>query len=98
MVSIGSGVSQGAEIEKMIADLQLAKQRELDLLREKLTKNYTEEINKLSRVQGAQMESVLREKDEEMARVKANLAKWKEETAAKIAAAMHDEFRAEWER
>ena len=89
---------QGAEIEKMIADLQLAKQRELDLLREKLTKNYTEEINKLSRVQGAQMESVLREKDEEMARVKANLAKWKEETAAKIAAAMHDEFRAEWER
>ena len=82
----------------MIADLQLAKQRELDVLREKLTKNYTEEINKLSRVQGAQMESVLREKDEEMARVKANLAKWKEETAAKIAAAMHDEFRAEWER
>ena len=90
--------SQGAEIEKMIADLQLAKQRELDLLREKLTRNYTEEINKLSRVQGTQMESVLREKDEEMARVKANLAKWKEETAAKIAAAMHDEFRAEWER
>lgn len=60
--------------------------------------NYTEEINKLSRSQGAQIESVLREKDEEMARMKANLAKWKEETAAKIASAMHDEFKAEWER
>ncbi|XP_075034766.1 uncharacterized protein LOC142097042 isoform X4 [Mixophyes fleayi] len=94
------------ELQQIKEQCQLEKEKALDMLKERLIQEHLEEITNLQRDQlrdsnGANSQSLrqqLREKDNELRAIQRNMAKWKDETATKLARKFEEELNAELEK
>nr|DBA23292.1 TPA: hypothetical protein GDO54_014220 [Pyxicephalus adspersus] len=94
------------ELQQLKEQLQLEKEKALELMKERLIQEHIEEITNLQRDQlresgGAENQSLkhqLREKDNELRAIQRNMAKWKDETATKLAKKFEEELNAELEK
>ncbi|XP_053310206.1 trichohyalin-like [Spea bombifrons] len=94
------------ELQQVKEHMQLEKEKALDLLKERLIQEHIEEITNLQREQlresmgpdGQSLRQQLREKDNELRAIQRNMAKWKDETAAKLAVKFEEELNAELEK
>ncbi|XP_053556468.1 trichohyalin-like [Bombina bombina] len=94
------------ELQQQKDQLQSEKDKALDLLKERLIQEHIEEITNLQRDQlkdsnSAESRSLrqqLREKDNELRAIQRNMAKWKEETATKLACKFEEELNADLEK
>ncbi|KAM5192080.1 uncharacterized protein ACMZJ9_005519 [Mantella aurantiaca] len=94
------------DLQQLKEHLQLEKEKALELLKERLIQEHIEEITNLQRDQlrqsgGAEKQSLqqqLREKDNELRAIQRNMAKWKDETATKLARKFEEELNAELEK
>ncbi|XP_066459275.1 uncharacterized protein [Eleutherodactylus coqui] len=93
------------ELQQLKEQLQLEKEKALEMLKDKLIQEHIEEITNLQRDQlresnGGENQSLrqqLREKDNELRAIQRNMAKWKDETATKLAQKFEEELNAELE-
>ncbi|KAM9329617.1 uncharacterized protein PAF06_004562 [Gastrophryne carolinensis] len=94
------------ELQQLKDQLHLEREKALEELRERLIQEHIEEITNLQRDQlresgGAENQSLrqqLREKDNELRAIQRNMAKWKDETATKLAQKFEEELNAELEK
>ncbi|KAM4707132.1 uncharacterized protein O3C94_003672 [Discoglossus pictus] len=94
------------ELQQQREQLQLEKEKALELLKERLIQEHIEEITNLQRDQlkdsnsadSRSLRQQLREKDNELRAIQRNMAKWKEETATKLARKFEEELNAELEK
>ncbi|XP_068102627.1 uncharacterized protein [Hyperolius riggenbachi] len=94
------------EMQQLKEQLQIEKEKALELLKERLIQEHIEEITNLQRDQlresgGPESQSLkqqLREKDNELRAIQRNMAKWKDETATKLARKFEEELNGELEK
>ncbi|XP_069820048.1 golgin subfamily A member 6-like protein 25 isoform X4 [Dendropsophus ebraccatus] len=94
------------EFQQLKEQLQLEKEKALEGLKERLIQEHIEEITNLQRDQlresnGGEKQSLrqqLREKDNELRAIQRNMAKWKDDTATKLATKFEEELNAELEK
>ncbi|XP_056393249.1 trichohyalin-like isoform X2 [Hyla sarda] len=94
------------EFQQLREQLQLEKEKALEMLKERLIQEHIEEITNLQQDQlresnGGEKQSLrqqLREKDNELRAIQRNMAKWKDETATKLAQKFEEELNAELEK
>ncbi|XP_063820343.1 trichohyalin-like [Pseudophryne corroboree] len=94
------------ELQQLKEQFQLEKEKALEMLKERLIQEHIEEITNLQHDQlrdsnGANTQSLrqqLREKDNELRAIQRNMAKWKDETATKLARKFEEELNAELEK
>ncbi|XP_071998054.1 uncharacterized protein [Engystomops pustulosus] len=94
------------ELQQIKEQMQLEKEKALEMLKDRLIQEHIEEITNLQREQlresnGGENQSLrqqLREKDNELRAIQRNMAKWKDETATKLARKFEEELNAELEK
>ncbi|XP_063310237.1 trichohyalin-like [Pelobates fuscus] len=94
------------ELQQLKEQLQMDKEKALSLLKERLIQEHIEEITNMQRDQlrgsngpdGQSLRQQLREKDNELRAIQRNMAKWKEETATKLAQKFEEELNVELEK
>ncbi|XP_075127507.1 uncharacterized protein LOC142200769 [Leptodactylus fuscus] len=94
------------ELQQLKEQMQLEKEKALDMLKDRLIQEHIEEITNLQREQlresnGGENQSLrqkLREKDNELKAIQRNMAKWKDETSTKLARKFEEELNAELEK
>ncbi|XP_075424141.1 uncharacterized protein LOC142464666 isoform X2 [Ascaphus truei] len=94
------------ELKQQREQLQLEKEKALDVLKERLIQEHIDEITNLQRDQlresgNGETQSLrqqLREKDNELRVIQRNMAKWKDETATRLACKFEEELNAELEK
>ncbi|XP_075691781.1 uncharacterized protein LOC142659482 isoform X2 [Rhinoderma darwinii] len=94
------------ELQQLKEQLQLEKEKALEMLKDRLIQEHIEEITNLQRDQlrdsnGGENQSIrqqLREKDNELRAIQRNMAKWKDETATKLARKFEEELNVELEK
>ncbi|KAM4808194.1 uncharacterized protein WCC33_004029 [Rhinophrynus dorsalis] len=94
------------ELQQQKEQLQMEKDKALELLKERLIQEHIEEITNLQRDQlrescgpeGQSLRQQLREKDNELRAIQRNMARWKDETATKLARKFEEELNAELEK
>ncbi|XP_040276149.1 trichohyalin-like isoform X2 [Bufo bufo] len=94
------------EFQQLKELMQLEKEKAVEMLKDRLIQEHIEEITNLQREQlresnGGENQSMrqqLREKDNELRAIQRNMAKWKDDTATKLARKFEEELNAELEK
>ncbi|XP_069475234.1 trichohyalin-like [Ambystoma mexicanum] len=94
------------EVKQQREQSHLEKEAALDVLKERLIQEHIEEITNLQRNQlkesgsgeSQTLRQQLREKDNELRAIQRNMARWKDETACKLARKFEEELNAELEK
>ncbi|XP_044146892.1 golgin subfamily A member 6-like protein 22 isoform X2 [Bufo gargarizans] len=94
------------EFQQLKELMQLEKEKAVEMIKDRLIQEHIEEITNLQREQlresnGGENQSMrqqLREKDNELRAIQRNMAKWKDDTATKLARKFEEELNAELEK